>query len=129
MSVNYDLQITTGGYYADQLANIISAVSSAIGVYPNYTYQRTEIIGDVVHIFYSDDSATSEGVQAEFLPAIPAIVYAILGVLAILGIAVIVWKLTEVATTAPTMIYAGLAVAGIFAVAYFINSTKSNEAY
>lgn len=124
MSVNYDLQVTVSGYVGDLLADIIAKVSSAIGAIPGYTYQRTEIIGDVVHIFYSDDYAVSEGVQAEFLPAIPAIVWAILGVLAILGIAVIVWKLTEVAKTAPTMIYAGLAVAGIFAVAYLINSTR-----
>lgn len=122
MSVNYDLQVTTGGSIGATIEDIVAKVSSVIGLYPGYTYQRTEITGDVIHVYYSDDKASP--VQAEFLPAVPAIVWAVLGVLGILGIAYISYSLVTVAEKSPTMIYAGLAVAGIFAVAYLIKSMK-----
>ncbi len=122
--IQYDLQVTVGGYLSSTLESIVSGVSGAIGLYPGYTYQRTEIVGDVIHIFYSDDYADPSTAQAELLPAIPAIVWAILAVISILGIAYIAYSLKEVATTAPAMIYAGLAIAGIFALGYLITSAR-----
>lgn len=124
MSINYDLQVTIGGYTGATLEDIIAKISPVIGLYPGYTYQRVELTGDVIHIYYSDDNANAENIQAEFLPAVPAIVWAILGVMAILGIAVIMYELKTVVRTAPTIVYTGLFVAGLFALGYVITATK-----
>ena len=125
--MNYDLQVTVGGYLSATLESIVSGVSGAIGLYPGYTYQRTEVVGDVIHIFYSDDYADPSIAQAELLPAVPAIVWAILAVLSILGIAYIAYELRTVVQTAPTMVYAGLAVAGVLSLAYLIRAVKKGD--
>lgn len=122
--MNYDLQIITSGYLGVTLGDIVTAVAPAIGAYPDYTYQRTEINGDVIHIFYSDDYADPSAAQAEI---IPLVVYAILAVIGVLGIAYITYSLKEVAQSAPTMVYAGIFVAGMFALGYLIKSRKMGD--
>lgn len=129
MSVKYDLQVIIDGWLSAEISEIIAAVSSTIGLYPGYTYVDTQIeptaTGDVIHIYYIDEYAISQ-VQAEVI-AIPAVVYAVLGTLAVLGIVVITSNLVEVIETSPEIIYAGLAIAGIAAVAYLVSSIKGKQ--
>lgn len=125
MSQNYNLQVITGGIIANSLADIISAVSSAIGLYPGYTYQSTAIeqtaSGDVLNIYYSDDN---EQVQSE---AVPLVVYAILAAISILGIAYLAYEIIPILPNSKLTGYVLLGSVAVISAAYFISSIKKRR--
>jgi hypothetical protein len=125
--VNYDLVITTGGALGFVVEDIVNVVAPAIGLYPGYNFQSVKIQGNVVHIYFSDNS-TASSFRAEFLGVDDAIVLGIIAVLVVLGLVILTYELKQLVTTSPTLVYGGLAVAGAIALGYLIIALKRRNA-